>query len=152
MLGKAGEASLQSAREQPVVGIQKYDKLSGRGTQASITSRRQTLIVLPDVADAGIVVGYAGYVIRRAIIDHHHFEWYGVLFQHALDRRAEVVGLGVAGNDYGDERRALIHGREIRVKLTTRWRGELAGRAYGRRSLVRKPAPHRRSPHSCATR
>jgi hypothetical protein len=58
------QARSDSARQQPVVGVQEHDVVSVAALQPDVARGRESLVVLPDKVHLGVVSGHLGGVIR----------------------------------------------------------------------------------------
>jgi hypothetical protein len=95
--------ALEGHRQQAVISVKKDQILTRAVAQARIPSRREALIVLPDIMDRLIIGSNVGCAISLAIIDHNNFKSLITLRQNALNRLIQKMGLVITRNNNGNE-------------------------------------------------
>ena len=101
-----GNLARELARQPPVVGVEKCDKLTARFSDTRIACVRKSTVGLPYDLDSITITGQDNIrVVGAAVIDHQQFEVPELLGQHTVYRFVHAPCRVKGRNDHADRGR-----------------------------------------------
>src|ERR1700726_2699015 len=91
MFAKAFQAGLDRVGEQPVIAVQKHNRIADAAAQSGITSRRNTLVTLTKIDNLRIGTRYLLRAIGRPIVYDEEFNPTMRLGEYTLNCFVKIV-------------------------------------------------------------